>query len=107
MLRETRPRSKSDLRYNSHICVVKIKMCTLGVSIKTIPLRDDYDIIKVSRSQRRYWETNLGRPDSECHITNGNERSVNLQQLQVLVLCIIFIILYSLYRVVSWYIIYE
>nr|DAF91910.1 MAG TPA: hypothetical protein [Podoviridae sp. ctZkC8] len=21
----------------------------------------------------------LGRPDSECHITNGNERSVNLQ----------------------------
>lgn len=52
-------------------------------------------------------ELYLGRPDSECHIANGNERSVNLQRLQVLVLCIIFTILYSLYRVVSWYIMYE
>lgn len=80
----------------------------MGVSIKTIPLRDDYVIIMLAALRGDTGnELYIGRPDSECHIANGNERSVNLQQLQVLVLCIIFTILYSLYRVVSWYIIYE
>nr|DAJ27745.1 MAG TPA: hypothetical protein [Crassvirales sp.] len=35
-------------------------MCTFGVSIKTIPLRDDYVTIK-GRTQRRYWERTLFR----------------------------------------------
>lgn len=76
--------------------------------IKTILQCDDYVTITLAAlrgdTENKFY---LGRPDSERHIANGDERSVNLLQLQVLVLCIIFTILYSLYRVVSWYIIYE
>lgn len=75
--------------------------------IKTILQCDDNVTIMLAALRGDTGKLYLGGPDSECHIANGNERSVNLQQLQVLVLCIIFTILYSLYRVVSWYIIYE